>query len=96
MQANNKASYLQAQEEYLCHGLAGGNIIMTLHRQWLASSAPDGKLALRDVTSLDQPMMIQAHSCLTGGVHQTCFSTDALWLLTCGSGDGVVACYKWK
>ena len=95
-QANNKASYIQPDVEYPSHELAGGFLNFSLHRQWLASTAPDGVLALRELDTLDKPMRIQAHSCLTGGIFDARFSCDAQWMLTCGAGDGVISCYKWK
>ncbi len=95
-QANNKASFLQPDAEYPAHDLAGGSISFSLHRQWMTSAAPDGFLTVRELDSLDKPMMVPAHSCFSGGVFEARFSSDAQWMLTCGAGDGVLACYKWK
>ncbi|XP_072041951.1 LOW QUALITY PROTEIN: cilia- and flagella-associated protein 43-like [Amphiura filiformis] len=94
--ANNKASYLQPDAEFPAHDLAGGTLTFSLHRQWLASAAPDGMLTLRELDDPEHPMNVPVHSCFMGGVFETRFSSDAQWMVTCGAGDGVIACYKWN
>ncbi|XP_077865529.1 LOW QUALITY PROTEIN: cilia- and flagella-associated protein 43-like [Saccoglossus kowalevskii] len=93
---NNKASYLQPTNEFAGHELPGGNVLLSPHQEWIATSAPDGRLLVRAMDALDCTVNVVSHSYRTGGVKCTVFSSDSMYMMTCGVGDGTLNCYAWN
>ncbi len=51
-QESSKDSFLQAVDQYPGHELPGGRLMLSPHLQWLASSAPDGRVILRSLSDM--------------------------------------------
>ncbi|XP_078007743.1 cilia- and flagella-associated protein 43-like [Phascolarctos cinereus] len=73
-----------------------GILCLSSHGKWLASTAKDGILSIRDVNNLETFTQIHCHSYQGQGIQSLAFSLDGHSILVNGREDGVLVCLKWK
>ncbi|KAG9490759.1 hypothetical protein GDO78_006209 [Eleutherodactylus coqui] len=87
---------LPAEKKVSGSQLGPGYLGLSPHHKWLAVSAADGILYLKDAFHLETFAQVCCHSHLTGGIGSLAFSLDGHSLITTGVGDGTVVCLTWR
>ncbi|XP_078007200.1 cilia- and flagella-associated protein 43-like [Phascolarctos cinereus] len=73
-----------------------GMLYLSFHGRWLASTAKDGILSIRDSNSLEPFARARCHSYQGKGIQSIKFSLDGQSILVNGKEDGALVCLKWK
>ncbi|XP_036592448.1 cilia- and flagella-associated protein 43-like [Trichosurus vulpecula] len=73
-----------------------GILCLSPHGKWLASTAKDGILSIREANSLETFAQFQCHSYQGQGIQSLTFSLDGCSIVANGREDGVLVCLKWK
>ncbi|XP_027707432.1 cilia- and flagella-associated protein 43-like [Vombatus ursinus] len=73
-----------------------GILCLSSHGKWLASTAKDGILSIRDINNLETFTQIHCHSYQGQGIQSLAFSLDGHSILVNGREDGVLICLKWN
>ncbi|XP_036592449.1 cilia- and flagella-associated protein 43-like, partial [Trichosurus vulpecula] len=73
-----------------------GMLYLSYHGQWLASTAKDGILCIRDSNSMEPFARARCHSYQGKGIRSVIFSLDGQSVLVNGKEDGALVCLKWK
>ncbi|XP_043843874.1 LOW QUALITY PROTEIN: cilia- and flagella-associated protein 43-like [Dromiciops gliroides] len=73
-----------------------GMLYLSYHGRWLASTAKDGILTIRDSNSLEPFARARCHSYQGKGIRSMIFSLDGQSILVNGEDDGALVCLKWK
>ncbi|KAM4036639.1 cilia- and flagella-associated protein 43 [Anomaloglossus baeobatrachus] len=87
---------LPAENKVSGSQLGPGDLRSSPHQKWLALSAADGTLYLKDSLNLETFARVCCHSYLSGGIGSMAFSLDGHTLITTGLGDGTVVCMTWR
>uniref|UniRef100_A0A7N4P5G4 Cilia- and flagella-associated protein 43 n=1 Tax=Sarcophilus harrisii TaxID=9305 RepID=A0A7N4P5G4_SARHA len=67
-----------------------GILCLSSHGKWLASTAKDGILSIRDINNLETFAQIQCHSYQAQGIRSLAFSLDGRSILANGREDGTL------
>ncbi|XP_074089862.1 cilia- and flagella-associated protein 43-like isoform X4 [Macrotis lagotis] len=73
-----------------------GILCLSSHGKWLASTAKDGILSLRNRNDLEIIVQTQCHSYQGQGIQSLAFSLDGHSIIVSGREDGALVCLKWK
>ncbi|XP_053573053.1 cilia- and flagella-associated protein 43 [Bombina bombina] len=87
---------LMAEEKVRGSQLMPGFICLSPHQKWMAISATDGSLYVRESFNKKSFAQVSCHSYQTGGIGSTAFSLDGHSIITTGKGDGTLVCLSWK
>ncbi|KAJ3048620.1 Cilia- and flagella-associated protein 43, partial [Rhizophlyctis rosea] len=82
--------------EYNDHDKPNSHLRLSLSREWLFTSSPDGTITIRTLMEPDKPeRAFYAHDPLLGGVTDVVATRDCKVVVTCGK-DGVLRFWEWR
>ncbi|XP_051837318.1 cilia- and flagella-associated protein 43-like [Antechinus flavipes] len=93
---NSEVVVLQPKIKMQTRHFGTGILSLSSHGKWLASTAKDGILSIRDINNLETFAQIHCHSYQAQGIRSLAFSLDGRSILANGREDGTLVCLRWK
>ncbi|XP_043836344.1 cilia- and flagella-associated protein 43-like [Dromiciops gliroides] len=93
---DSKVVVLKADIKMQSRHFGTGILCLSSHGKWLASTAKDGMLSIRDSNNLETFAQTPCHSYQGQGIQSMAFSLDGRFILVNGREDGAFVCLRWK